>query len=205
MSIKLRVNKFTADEDIKLVSFSQKGDPSAFELLVKKYEKKMLNISYRMLGNYEDACDVVQDSFIMAYKKINEFKGESNFLTWLTKIVVNHTKNRIKKIQITRRTEPFSLDNPTGANSENSRIEPSGNDPLPDETVEMNEVRNGIYFCLKSLNLHLKEIAVLRDIQGYTYEEISAILKISDGTVKSRIARARTLLKECLKKRISWN
>lgn len=194
--------KFTTDEDIKLVSFSQEGDLDAFEVIVKKYEKKMLNISYRMLGNYEDACDVVQDSFIMAYRKINDFKGESNFLTWLTKIVVNLTKNRINKIQNTHRKEPFSLDNPIGADSQLSRIEPSGDDPLPDDIIEMNEVREGVYICLQSLNLHLREIAVLRDIQGYTYEEISAILKISDGTVKSRISRARTLLKECLKKQL---
>ncbi len=76
------------DEDSRVVSLCQKGDLSAFEELVRKYEKRSLNTAYRMIGNYEEACDVVQDAFVSAYKNIKSFKGTSKFSTWLTAIVL---------------------------------------------------------------------------------------------------------------------
>src|SRR5512135_782602 len=87
------------DSDYELVSRCKKGDLDAFEALVIKHQKKMLNTAFRMIGNYEDACEVVQDSFLSAYKAIEHFEGRSSFSTWLCSIVINTSRNRIQQIK----------------------------------------------------------------------------------------------------------
>ena len=82
------------DADYEAVTACQKGDVAAFEALVEKYQKKMLNIAYRMTGDYDDACEIVQEAFLSAYRAIRKFRGEARFSTWLYGIVVNHAKNR---------------------------------------------------------------------------------------------------------------
>ena len=81
------------DDDASLVALSKKGDLNAFEALVRKHQKRMLNIAFRLIDDYEEACEVVQDAFVSAYKNIRTFRGESKFSTWLTSITVNLSKN----------------------------------------------------------------------------------------------------------------
>ena len=88
-------NKKAEDDDLQYVVLCQNGDTEAFAALVERHQKKMLNIAYRMLGDYDEACDVVQDAFLAAYKSLNKFKAEAKFSTWLYRIVVNFTKNRL--------------------------------------------------------------------------------------------------------------
>jgi len=107
-------NRTAKDEDYQLVSSCQEGDIKAFEALVEKYQKKMLNIAYRMIGNYEEACEVVQDAFLSAYKAIRKFRGEARFSTWLYSITANHVKNRQKQMQIQFHREGLSLENMHG-------------------------------------------------------------------------------------------
>ena len=80
----------TTDEDAGLVSSCKRGDLDAFESLVRKYEKRMLNLSHRIAGNYEDACEIVQDAFVSAYRNIKNFRGQAKFSTWLTALTGNH-------------------------------------------------------------------------------------------------------------------
>ena len=88
-----------ADEDIEFVLACQKGDAEAFGVLVERHQKKMLNIAYRMMGNYNEACDVTQEAFLAAYKSIKNFKAEAKFSTWLYRIVINYSKNRLKQLR----------------------------------------------------------------------------------------------------------
>ena len=193
----------TVDEDYKAVTACQKGDVDAFEVLVEKYQKKMLNVAYRMTGDYEEACEIVQEAFLSAYRAIKKFRGDARFATWLYGITVNHTRNRIKQIQSRSRHEIPSLDDPV--ETENGQLPhdpPSDEIPIV-EQLEKKEIQTKVQECINSLEEDYREILVLRDVQGFSYEEIRDILKIPDGTVKSRLFRARDAMKHCLKRVIS--
>jgi RNA polymerase sigma-70 factor (ECF subfamily) len=193
----------SVDEDYEAVSACQKGDVDAFEPLVEKYQKKMLNVAYRMTGDYEEACEIVQEAFLSAYRAIKKFRGEARFATWLYGITVNHAKNRMKQMQSRSHHEVPSLDDPV--ETENGRL---AHDPPSDEVpiveqLEKKEIQMKVQACINSLEEEYREVLVLRDIQGFSYEEIHDILKIPDGTVKSRLFRARDAMKHCLKRVIS--
>ena len=190
------------DEDYKAVSACREGDADAFEVLVEKYQKRMLNVAYRMTGDYEEACEIVQEAFLSAYRAIKKFRGEARFATWLYGITVNHAKNRMKQMQSRSRHEIPSLDDPV--ETENGRLAhdtPSDEVPIV-EQLEKKEVQMKVQECINSLEEEYREVLVLRDIQGFSYEEIRDILKIPDGTVKSRLFRARDAMKHCLKRAI---
>ena len=193
-------NRAVADEDARFVIACQKGDVDAFEVLVERYQRKMLNIAYRMTGNYEEACDIVQEAFVSAYRTIKKFRGEARFSTWLYTITVNHAKNRLKHMQSLSRHEVVSIDDPVESEDGPYTVEPaSGETPIV-EQLERKEIQEKVQHCISSLDEDQREVLVLRDIQGCSYEEISDILKLPDGTVKSRLFRARDAMKHCLKK-----
>ena len=102
----------STDADAALVASSQQGDLSAFEVLVARHQKRMLNIAFRIIGEYDDACEVVQDVFVSAYRNIKGFRQEAKFSTWLTAITVNLSKNRLKRLKIQQARVPVSLDAP---------------------------------------------------------------------------------------------
>ena len=110
MKEKERTAKDGNDEE--LVSLCQKGGLDAFEVLVRRHQKRMFNIAYRMLGDQEEATNTVQDAFLSAYRGIKNFKGEAQFSTWLYSIIINHSRNRLKQLQTQRHHESFSLDEP---------------------------------------------------------------------------------------------
>ena len=188
------------DEDAEIVSLCKKGDVDAFETLVIKHQKKMLNIAYRMVGNYEDACEIVQDAFVSAYKAIKAFEEKSRFSTWLYTIVLNLSRNRLKQIKTQIHHEKFSLDDPILTDNGNIKVEPASNEPSVLERLEKRDIRQKVQSCISSLDNEFREVLVLRDIQGFSYDEIGVMLKIAEGTVKSRLFRARDAVKNCLKK-----
>lgn len=188
------------DEDAEIVSLCKKGDVDAFETLVIKHQKKMLNIAYRMVGNYEDACEVVQDAFVSAHKAIKAFEEKSRFSTWLYTIVLNLSRNRLKQIKTQIHHEKFSLDDPILTDNGNIKVEPVSNEPSVLEKLEKRDIRQKVQSCISSLDNEFREVLVLRDIQGFSYDEIGVMLKIAEGTVKSRLFRARDAVKNCLKK-----
>jgi RNA polymerase sigma-70 factor, ECF subfamily len=192
--------KIITDEDYKFVSLCKKGDVDAFEVLVKKHQKKMLNISYRMLGGYEEACEIVQDSFVSAYKAIRDFEGKAKFSTWLYTIVMNLSKNRLKQLKTQLYHEQVSIDDPVLTDDGNIKAESVSNEPSILEQLEKKEFQQKVQGCINSLDDEFKEVLILRDIQGFSYDEISKMLKIAEGTVKSRLFRSREALKICLKK-----
>ena len=190
----------TADEDIEYVVLCQKGDMEAFEVLVERHQRKMLNIAYRMMGDYDEACDVTQEAFLSAYRNMKKFKAEAKFSTWLYRIVINYSKNRLKQLRNIAKREGVSINDSGEIKIEGALCQSSANDTNPGAQMEKREREAQVQKCITSLDEEYREVLVLRDIQGLSYEEIKDILKIPDGTVKSRLSRARNALKDCLVK-----
>lgn len=190
----------SVDDDLSYVTACQKGDPEAFSVLVGRHSKKMLNIAYRMLGDYDEACDVTQEAFLAAFRAIDRFKAEAKFSTWLYRIVINHTKNRLKQRQSLVEREGVSLDDPEPGHGGYAVCHTGPCDGDPGELLERRELEAQVQKCISALEGDYREVLVMRDIQGFAYDEIRDILQIPDGTVKSRLSRARLAMKDCLKK-----
>ncbi len=188
------------DDDNHYVALCQGGDTNAFQVLVERYQKKMLNIAYRITGDYEEACETVQEAFLSAFKAIKKFRGEAAFSTWLTGITMNHARNRLKKMRSHSHHEGVSIDDPI--ETETGQIlydHPSQEEPII-EQLEKKELQAKVQECIGTLDDEFREVLVLRDMQEFSYDEIHAILNIPEGTIKSRLFRAREALKNCLNK-----
>jgi RNA polymerase sigma-70 factor, ECF subfamily len=188
------------DADAALVALSQQGDLSAFEALVAKYQKRMLNIAFRFLGDYDDASEVVQDAFVSAYRNLRGFRAESKFSTWLTAITMNLSRNRLKRIKLHQARVPVSLDAPIQTASGEIMPDPPSGEPSVLDRMEKRDVQVKVQDCIKALESDFREVLVLRDMEDFSYEEIGGMLKVATGTVKSRLFRARESVKDCLKK-----
>ena len=189
-----------ADDDSGLVSLVQKGGVDAFEQLVARHQKRMLNIAFRLTNDYDDACEVVQDVFVSAYKNIRSFRGEAKFTTWLTTITVNLSKNRLKQVRTRQIREPFSLDDPVQTDEGEITVDAPSREPSVLDRLEKRDTQNRVQDCIKALEPDYREVLVLRDMQDFSYDEIAGMLKMREGTVKSRLFRAREAIKDCLKK-----
>jgi RNA polymerase sigma-70 factor (ECF subfamily) len=195
----MKGKKQTRDEDREFVSLCQGGDVNAFEVLVERHQKRMLNIAYRIIGNYDEACEVVQEAFISAYKHIKGFKGKAKFSTWLYAICINLSKNRLRQVRTRLHREPYSVGNPIQVANGQIAGDPPSSEPSPLEQLEARDVQQKVQGCINALDAEFKEVLILRDIQGFAYDEISDMLKIPEGTVKSRLFRAREGMRDCLK------
>jgi RNA polymerase sigma-70 factor (ECF subfamily) len=188
------------DEDNHYVSLCQGGDTNAFQVLVERHQRKMLNIAYRITGDYEEACETVQEAFLSAFKAIKKFRGEAAFSTWLTGITMNHARNRLKKMRSHSHHEGVSIDDPIETETGQTFYDyPSQEEPII-EQLEKKELQANVQKCIGTLDDEFREVLILRDIQEFSYDEIHDILKIPEGTIKSRLFRAREALKNCLKK-----
>jgi len=182
--------------DHALLSYIKSGDREAFSILVKRYEKKILNILYLQLGNIPDLEDLVQEVFIKAFKNINSFRGESKFSTWLYRIAINIAYDYRRKNK-----EVYSLDNSINEDDDNtfeSIIAGDTKDPL--DIVEKEDVKSKVRRLMMELPNEYQEVLILREYEGLSYEEIAKILNCPVGTVESRLFRARKELKERLLK-----
>jgi RNA polymerase sigma-70 factor (ECF subfamily) len=171
------------------------GDIEAFEELISDYEKKVFNIALRIIGNYNDAEDISQEIFIKVFKSIKNFKGNSSFYTWLYRIVVNECFDIAKK---KKKVLAFSIDTPIVTGDDEVQRDIKDRSKLPEEEFENKELRKEIQKALNMISNEHRTMIVLRDVQGFSYDEISEMLKCPPGTVKSRINRARKALKELL-------
>lgn len=181
--------------DELLVERAKRGDVQAFEQLISQYEKKVFNTAYRLTGNYEDAADVAQEAFLRAYSSIPEFRGDSSFATWLFRIVHNACLDELRKRKRQRMT---SLDEPVaGEDGEMDRqLAVADAADNPEQALERVEVQRTVQESISALDEEYRVVVVMRDIQGYSYNEIADALGINLGTVKSRLNRARNALKE---------
>jgi len=186
-------------DDDYYVALCQGGDANAFQVLVERHQKKMLNIAYRITGDYDEACETVQEAFFSAFKAVRKFRGEAAFSTWLTGITLNHARNRLKKMRSHSHHEVMSINDPVETENGQIQFEYSSQELPIIEQLEKKELQARVQGCIGTLGHEFKEVLVLRDIQEFSYEEIHDILNIPEGTIKSRLFRAREALKNCLK------
>lgn len=182
-------------DEKELVRRSQEGDLDAFEELISRHERKIYTAAYRLVGNHEDANDLAQEAFLRAFQAIKNFRGEASFLTWTNRIVTNLCRDELRKryrAPVESLDERITLDE-----GEVSKQVPSP-DPQPDEAYEIKELQEKLQLLINTLSPEFRLALVLRDLQGYSYEEIAGQLDCSLGTVKSRINRARNYLREKL-------
>lgn len=175
-----------------LIERAQGGDESAFEALILACSKKAYNIAFRYLRNGEDAQDAVQESFIKLYRHLGSFNFNSRFDTWFYRIVVNVCNDILRK----RKAHLELCD--TGERAQDNEFNPDLTDSAanPEEQVIADERQRMLMACIDQLADEHRQVIILRDLNGFTYEEITVILSCSIGTVKSRISRARLKLRE---------
>jgi len=180
-----------------LVKKSQKGDYPSFEELVKRYEKKIYNLAYRIMGNKEDASDVLQETFLQAFKKLAGFKGKAKFSTWLYRIAVNICLMRKRK---RKKMEIISLDVPILTKKEDEMKRELRDDwsESPLATLENKEVKKTLSEAIDLLPEEYRTVFLLRGLNGMSNEEVAEVLKISLPAVKSRLHRARLFLRDRL-------
>jgi len=181
-------------DDSILLKKARKGDIRSFEELIMPFEKKVYNIAYRMMGNAEDAMDIAQEVFIKIYKNLSGFKAQSSLSTWIYRITVNTCMDEIRR-QKSKHTA--SLDAMVESGIPFSAKDKSDLG-LPEKSFEKKEQRMVIENAISQLSEEYRVAVILRDIQGFSYEEIAEILQCSLGTVKSRLNRGRKELRERL-------
>ena len=173
-------------------------DRQAFNELVLKYQDKLYNSVYRLVNNQSDAQDICQEAFIRAFRNIKNFKGNSSFQTWLYQIALNqfYTHYQKSKREQEKKVEKIQESN---SNTVNVRKPSEGFDD-PAQHVQSEEQKQAIEEALDALPIELKRVVVLKDIEGFSYEEIAQILKISIHTVRKHLCEAREELRYALKK-----
>jgi len=174
--------------DAECVRRVQQGDTDSFEVLVRRHQKAIFNLVYRLLGNYDEAAEVVQEVFLSAFKSIHQFRGEANFSTWLYRIGLNHASTRRKSLNSTQQHN-IPLDG-------TEVIADGAVDPA--KNFEHKEIQQRVQQALNSLDTEDARIILLRDLQDVPYEDVAEMLDIPVGTVKSRLHRARQALRTSL-------
>ena len=183
--------------DKLLVDRFKKGDQAAFDEMVLRYWDRIFVMVKQLLGNSEDAEEVTQDAFVRAHRGLENFRGDSAFSTWLYQIATNLARNKYWYWWRRKRDKSISFDQPLSEEGDLTLADvfPAEAQTPKEETVTR-EFVDRIGECMQMLNTKHREVLVLRNVQNLSYEEIAAILNISVGTVKSRIARARNGLRE---------
>lgn len=169
-----------------------------FDALVAKYDKKIFNVIYRMLGDYEEATDLTQETFISAYKHYDRFRGDSKVFTWLYQIARNLCINRVRQRERQRSIRLESLDQPRDMDDEGVTREIPDWSQSPQRVLENNELREKLISAINSLPPDYKEVLVLREYESLTYNEIVTRTGLTLENVKTRLSRARGMLRRKL-------
>jgi RNA polymerase sigma-70 factor (ECF subfamily) len=186
-------------QDRKLVRRLRQRDEEAFCELVRVYQHKVFNVIYRILGDRAEAEDVAQEVFVSIFKHIDGFRGDSKFSTWIYRIATNHARNRLKYLGRRNHRDHQNFEDSHDAIKESSPL--SGTIDRPDEQLLGKELERVIQEGLASLTEIHRTILVLRDVEHLSYQEIAEIVELPEGTVKSRLFRARVALKEYIEAR----
>ena len=180
----------TREQEAQIVRKVLQGDVNAFEDLVLEYEKNVYGITLRMTGNSEDAADMTQETFIKAFNSLQSFRGDSKFSVWLYRIATNVCLDFLRS-RNRKPTVSLSVEDDEG---EESQLDIADESQSPELLLERGLTRDAVRRGLDALSPEYRQILLLREIQGLSYEEISQVLSLEVGTVKSRIFRAR---KDC--------
>lgn len=170
----------------ELIRDAQNGNTDAFEKLIGEHEKRIYNIALRMTGSRDDALDMAQEAMLKMYQNIRSFQGNSAFSTWVYRITVNVCLDELRK---RKRKSALSLENV---------FEISDTDFSVEDLAEKSQKDKIVQEAIMKLEPNFRTVILLRDIQGFSYEETAQILKANMGTIKSRICRARKQLAQLL-------
>src|SRR6266498_113576 len=195
-TIQPRVEGQASDEST-LVHAAKAGDISAFEELVKRYDRNVFRIAQHITQNREDAEDVVQDAFLKAYENLKNFQGQSKFYTWLVRIAVNEALMRLRR---RRPDRMVSLDEDVKTEDDSVPREVADWSPNPEQQYSQAELREILDRTIHGLPATFRTVFVLRDVEGLSTEETAEALDLSIPAVKSRLLRARLQLRERLNK-----
>jgi len=175
------------------------GDADAFDQLVTRYTPDVFSVAFRLTEDREDANDITQETFMSAVRGIAAFRGDSELKTWLIRIAINHSRNRFRWFKRRKRDRTVSLESPVGdGRATEIDLIPDVRDN-PEQAALGRERETAIARELRSLPVAFREAVLLCDVEGYSYEEVSKILGVGLGTVKSRIARGRSILRNRLR------
>ncbi len=190
---------YSQKSDRDLVLACQKRDPAAFEELVKRHQRTVYALLYQLAPDWSDTSDLAQEVFIRVWRSINNLRNPSSFRGWLTQIVTNLFYDELRRRP--RRLPTVSMDeglDPDAEDGENATRDIPDTSSIPDEKILNQELSQVIREAMVKLPEQFRTAIVLREVEGLSYEEIAILTKTEMGTVKSRIARARTKLQELL-------
>lgn len=201
-----RVEGVGSEADWAYVQRVQRGETDAFETLVLRHQKRLFNLAYRMLSDYEEATEATQEVFLLAFRAVGQFRGESSFSTWLYRIALNHVGTRRKNLAVQRsRTAeldgleraPDRFPDPlqVAARRQDESIRPPPRFPDPAQFVASQQTRSLVQQALNNLSPEHCQIIALIDMQGVSYEDAGEMIGIKIETVKTRLHRARQALK----------
>jgi len=178
-----------------LIQEAQRGDLNSFNTLVLTYQDILFNTALRIMGDQDSAADATQEAFLSAFRAIKSFRGGS-FKAWLLRTVTNACYDELRR-QKRRPTTPLEPELDDGEEMETPRwlADPSMS---PEEEAEAEELEHAIQHCLDELPVEFRAVVVLSDVQGMDYKEVALAVRVPLGTIKSRLARARLRMRECL-------
>jgi len=179
---------------------SGEAEPSAtFDEVVAQYEKPIFNVVYRILGDYDEAADATQETFINAYRSYHRFRGESSVYTWLYQIALNQSRNRLRRRRRPDIARTVSLDAPgPGDDAASAARDIPDESSAPHKAVEQQELRGQIMAAIEALPPDYREVVVLREMHGLSYNEIVDATGLTLENVKTRLSRARAMLRQRL-------
>jgi RNA polymerase sigma-70 factor (ECF subfamily) len=191
------------DNEAEFVQRLVARDETAFNLLVVTYERRVFALVFRMLGRRDEAEDLAQEVFVQVFKAIDQFRGDSKLSTWIYRIAVNLCKNRTKYLSRRHASEQDDVD----AMHDRAPLSAAkgvsvGDISRPDELVEGMQLEAIVKRAIDKIDPEFREVLILRDVEDMSYEEIAAVTGLADGTVKSRIHRARAQLRALVEKAI---
>ncbi|MDK9718326.1 MAG: sigma-70 family RNA polymerase sigma factor [Trichlorobacter sp.] len=198
MSYPVNATELHTAEDSDLLAACRKGDTRAFEQLVLRYQRSLFNVAFRISGNEADAAEIVQETFLAVWRKIKEFRGEAKLSTWLTSIAVNQARTRWQQNRQKQGREK-SLDETAEENS-GAPLQIASKQPSALEQLERLALRELLERCIRALDQGFREVLVLRDMRELPYDEVGQVLGLREGTVKSRLFRAREAVRDCVTK-----
>jgi RNA polymerase sigma factor (sigma-70 family) len=189
-----------SEPDVEIIEQARRGDPLAWEKIVQRHTRRVYNLCYRFVGRPDQAEDLTQDAFIKIFKNLGNYNPLSgNFITWLISVTRNLLIDHYRQTKIERMT--VSMDEPLEEGEDFSLMDALPDDqPNPQVAFEKKERVAMLQYSLNLLSPELREAVILRDLEDLSYQEIGNLLKIPDGTVKSRINRGRLELAKCLQR-----
>jgi RNA polymerase sigma-70 factor, ECF subfamily len=188
------------NNELALVGELQVGSEEAYEVLISLYQEPVYGLAYRILGDHAEAADAAQETFLKIFKGIKGFRGECGLKTWIYKVTISESLNRLRWWKRWKKQTPVSIDEPLQNDSYESNRTREIEDltQSPELALRRREIENAVQRALKGIPMEYRLVVILRDIEGFSYDEIAETLKISLGTVKSRLWRGRLELRNSI-------